>query len=121
MGSWLLVEMLFKSCVKGPGGQRGRFILGAAVTDNLPPLLKVTEIHLLTLMEVRNENIEVSRDQTFRHLDLKFSGKFTIVLGRISIAGKRHHHHRNSYKGKHLIEVEAYNFRELVHCHHGGI
>jgi hypothetical protein len=31
---------------------------------------------------------------------------------RVSTAGKRHHDHRNSYKGKPLIGVG------LVHCHH---
>ena len=31
---------------------------------------------------------------------------------------KRHHGHRNSYKGKHLIGV-AHIFRGLIHYHHG--
>lgn len=38
-------------------------------------------------------------------------------LGPCSIALKRHHDHRHSYKRKHLIEV-ASSFRVLVHFHH---
>jgi hypothetical protein len=39
------------------------------------------------------------------------------VLGRFSIAMKRHHDH-NSYKEKHIIEA-GLPFRDLVHHHHG--
>lgn len=37
---------------------------------------------------------------------------------RAFTAVKRRHDHRNSYKGRHLIEA-ALQFRGLVHCHHG--
>ena len=42
-----------------------------------------------------------------------------IVLVRVSIAVKRHHHYGNSYKGTHLIGV-GLQFRGLVCCSHGG-
>ena len=32
---------------------------------------------------------------------------------------KRYHDHDNPYEGKHLTEVLTYNFRGLVHYHHG--
>jgi hypothetical protein len=42
-----------------------------------------------------------------------------IIWLRVSVAVKRHHHHGNSYKGKHLIGA-GLQFRGLVHYHHGG-
>ena len=43
-----------------------------------------------------------------------------VILVKVSIAVKRHHDHRNSNKGKHLIVVVAYSFRGSIHYHHGG-
>ena len=41
-----------------------------------------------------------------------------MCLG-VSIAVKKYHNY-NKHKGKHIIGVEVYNFRVLVHYHHGG-
>ena len=42
-----------------------------------------------------------------------------VVLVRVSIAVERHHDHRNSYKGRHLIGGDL-QFRGSVHYHHVG-
>jgi hypothetical protein len=42
------------------------------------------------------------------------------VLVKVSISVKRHHDHGNSYKEKHLIRA-GFQFRGLVHYHHGGM
>ena len=49
-----------------------------------------------------------------------FQNRFGACL-MVSIAVKRHHDHGKSYKGWHLTDVAASNFRSLIHYHHEGI
>lgn len=42
--------------------------------------------------------------------------QWTVSVGA-SLAGKRHHAHSNSSKGKHIIGIGASTFRVLVHYH----
>lgn len=56
-------------------------------------------------------------------MSFKIQG-FFFVFVRVCISIKRHHDHCKSPKGKHLIEVAAYSFRDLVHycsCEHGCV
>ena len=49
---------------------------------------------------------------------LNSHGRFGGLLSyKCSIAMKKHQDHGDSYKRSHL---NAYSFRGLVHCHHGG-
>lgn len=43
-----------------------------------------------------------------------------VLCLRVSIVMKKHCDQNNSYEGKHLVEVMAYNFRDLTHYHHNG-
>jgi len=45
-------------------------------------------------------------------------GESVAVLGRVSIAVKRHHDQGNSIKDNVELGL-AYQFRGSVHCHHG--
>ena len=56
----------------------------------------------------------------FHYLTENHTCHYIICLSHCSIAVKRHHDWRNSYKRKHLVWGLAYSLRGLVHYHHGG-